>query len=319
MDGDNSKGLKRFKIKFVYLRDKFFKNYLPGSWFNLNKNINVLWVESLEEKNIPDSDFLIATSWHTAVHCNSYSQQKGKKIYFIQSLETWHGEYEDVIATWKMPFRRIVISKWLLEYAKSLGLESTLILNGFDFNKFGIDIFPENRNPLSIGMLFHINKIKGSKYGIHALSELKAEIPDLKVNLFGVSNRDENLPEWMDYIKNPDQEQLRSIYNNSSIFINPSIMEGFALTPAEAMICGCAVVVSDIGGHKDYSINEETALLFESENPDSLKNKINILIKDNNFRIKLAYSGKNYIKNYTWDKSFELFEKVILDLAENKK
>jgi glycosyltransferase involved in cell wall biosynthesis len=303
----------RLKRKLVFLKEKIMKGYSPDTWFKFNSQANVLWVESLDEKNIPDGDILIATSWHTARKGNYYSIQKGRKIYFIQSLETWHGKYEDVVSTWKMSYKKIVIAGWLLEFARSINENATLINNGFNFESFGKDIAPEERDPLSIGMLYHVMEVKGSKYGLEAFIELKKLFPDLKITLFGINERPFDLPEWIMYYENPDILTLRKLYNSMSIFVNPSIMEGFALTPAEALICGCAIVVSDIGGHKDYSINNETALLFESQNTDSLIEKLKLLLDDNDKRITLANKGNKYIRRFNWNDSFDKFEKIILE------
>ena len=49
------------------------------------------------------------------------------------------------------------------------------------------------------------------------------------------------------------------------------------MPPAEAMASGCAVVCSNIGGHLDYAINRETALLFEPENIEEIVEKIELL------------------------------------------
>ena len=304
----------RIKWKYIYYRDKILKKFKANSWFKFDSNINVHWVQSLDQKFIPEGDILVATSWHTAQIANEYSQNKGKKVYFIQSFETWHGSYEDVIATWKMPFKKIVIANWLLEIARKNNEEAKLIYNGFDFNSFGIDVLPQQRDPLSIGMLYHEMEIKGSRFGLEAFEKLKTEYPELEVNLFGVPEKSKHIPEWINYFQNPDQNLLRKIYNNSSIFVNPSKVEGFALTPAEAMICGCAVVVSDIAGHRDYSFNEKTALLFTSENVDSLIEKLRILLNDNDKRINLAKKGNEYINKFQWQDSIDKFEKLILEI-----
>lgn len=41
-------------------------------------------------------------------------------------------------------------------------------------------------------------------------------------------------------------EELMALYHHASVFVYPSLYEGFGIPPLEAMMCGCPVVVSDI-------------------------------------------------------------------------
>lgn len=41
-------------------------------------------------------------------------------------------------------------------------------------------------------------------------------------------------------------EELMVLYRHASVFVYPSLYEGFGIPPLEAMMCGCPVVVSDI-------------------------------------------------------------------------
>ena len=40
--------------------------------------------------------------------------------------------------------------------------------------------------------------------------------------------------------------QMTTLYTNATLFVSPSTMEGFGLTPVEAMICGVPTIVSKI-------------------------------------------------------------------------
>lgn len=41
-------------------------------------------------------------------------------------------------------------------------------------------------------------------------------------------------------------EELMALYRHASVFVYPSLYEGFGIPPLEAMVCGCPVIVSDI-------------------------------------------------------------------------
>jgi len=63
-----------------------------------------------------------------------------------------------------------------------------------------------------------------------------------------------------------DQDELRRKYEESSIFVYPSLSdfgEALGMAPLEAMACGCATVVSDLRCFDDYIRNGVTGLTFD--------------------------------------------------------
>jgi glycosyltransferase involved in cell wall biosynthesis len=303
--------LNNLKYKLSYIIRKISKSYRPDSWFKLDSRVNVLWIPSIKDEHIPGADVLIATAWRTAACGVSLSESKGKKFYFIQHFETWNGPEDEVIATWKMPFKKIVIAKWLKEIADSYNEESIYVPNAFDFSEFGMDTPPEKRDPYTVMMLYNDLKFKGSKFGIEAFKKVKEKAPALKVILFGVPERPEGLPEWFEYNQTPERKHLRALYNTAAVFISPSFAEGFPLPPAEAMVCGAALAASDIGGHREYAIDNDTAVMFEAGNADSIAEAVLKLLNDNDMRLKIAYRGNEYIKQFTWERAVKEFEEAI--------
>lgn len=74
-----------------------------------------------------------------------------------------------------------------------------------------------------------------------------------------------------------------------------------ALPPAEAMQCGAAVCLTQIGGHTDYGIHQQTALLSPPRKPEALAANILQLIENPQLRIQLAMNGHQYIQRFTWE------------------
>jgi glycosyltransferase involved in cell wall biosynthesis len=237
----------------------------------------------------------------------------GKKLYLIQHLETWLGSVEQVMATWKAPLEKIVIARWLEAVAHELGESCNYIPNGLDFTKFGCDLRPEDRSPMRTAMLFnHSLPWKGSADGLSALVSLKEKYPGLEAEFFGINERPSDLPDWIIYHKTPAQEELRRIYNRASIFLAPSHSEGWGLPPCEAMMCGAAVVATDIGGHREFCEDGNTALLVPAENPKAIAEAVEKLMNDSDLRLKMARSGHLSIQKFTWDAACDAFERVLL-------
>src|SRR5690349_19634552 len=82
------------------------KNHPLVPWFQVETGIKLGLVADLREPSIPDGDAIFATAYETAFPVANYSSKKGKKLYLIQSYETWNGEEHDVQASWKLPLHK---------------------------------------------------------------------------------------------------------------------------------------------------------------------------------------------------------------------
>lgn len=119
---------------------------------------------------------------------------------------------------------------------------------------------------------------------------MKTKIPQLHVNIFGFPSKPSNLPSWYSYYQQPNKKLHNEIYNTSAIYVGASYSEGFCLTPPEAMMCGCAVACTDIGGYKTVGIDGITALLSPVGDFPCMKqhsNQIFIFLRNINISSKI--------------------------------
>lgn len=303
--------LKRRAFYFL-LRVRVLLNSRP-KWQFIDPRVNMLYVSEPIARYIPDGDIIFATFWATAEYVREYPRNKGEKCYFLQHYEIWGGPKERVDATWKAPFHKVVISKWLWDIGSSLGAKNmTYIPNGIDHCHFKILKPIEARRPC-VSMMYSEILWKGAEDGLKALSLTKKKFPSLNAILFGIGKRSCNIPDWIEYYQDPSQKALsEEIYNGSSIYLCPSHAEGFALPPAEAMACGCAVVSADCGGIRDFAKNENTALLSPPMNPEGLAKNLIRLLEDEGLRVKIAKAGYERIQQFTWEHSADLLEQFII-------
>jgi glycosyltransferase involved in cell wall biosynthesis len=303
--------LDHVKNGIRYFQAVIGKNFRPDSWFSVDSNVNLICVPSLSERWVPNADVVIATAWHTAEWVTGYSAAKGIGFYLIQGLETWEGQEEKVYATWKGPLNKVVIAKWLLDVAKQLGQEAVYIPNGLSADEFQMDIAPEERDPKHIMMLFHEAKWKGSTDGVEALLMAQRKDPEIRVTLFGVPPRPAFLPERFDYYQQPERTLLRALYNQAALFVAPSLSEGWGLPSSEAMLCGAALVATDVGGHREFAFHEETALLSPIRDPTGLADNILRLVRDSTMRASIAHKGHRYVQQFTWERASDRLETVL--------
>ncbi len=281
-------------------------------WQTVEARVRMLYEPDLLAAHVPEGDAVFATAWETAEYVQEYPRSKGEKFYLIQHYETWAGPKERVDATWRAPLHKVVVARWLYKIGQDLGCDDLRhIPNGIDTAKFRL-LNPISGRPRQAAMLFSHLEWKGPADGLEALRIAKERHPDLRCMLFGTPRRPASIPDWIDYFRDPPQEELVSrIYNGSRLFICSSRSEGFALPPAEAMACGCAVVTTDCGGVRDYVGHEVSALVSPPRDPQALAHSIIHLLEDDSLRQRLAVAGHEHIQQFTWDRSANQLEEYI--------
>lgn len=296
------------------VRDRLFKPKVK--WQHLDAKVKMLHVPNLVMHWVPAGDVIFATAWQTAKPVLDLPDEKGTKFYLVQHYETWAGPKEMVDSTWRFPMHKVVVAKWLYETGLSLGCdpnEITRISPGIDQSIFKLGREIQNR-PARIAMMFSSQEWKGSSDGLKALEIAKSHVPTLKAILFGVAERPQSIPNWIEYWRDPPQAELvQKIYNSSSIYLAPSWTEGLGLPVAEAMACGCAVVSTDCGGVREYAEHGVNALLSLPHDAEALANNIVHLLNNDALRWQIAGVGHDRIKGFTWERSTNLMEKLMFE------
>lgn len=96
------------------------------------------------------------------------------------------------------------------------------------------------------------------------------------------------------------EEDLIVLYNVCKVFIFPSWHEGFGLPALEAMACGCPVIGSNTSSVPEVIGCAEA--LFDPHNDVAIANKLQQVLTNDDFRIKLQQHGLKQAKKFSWDK-----------------
>ena len=101
------------------------------------------------------------------------------------------------------------------------------------------------------------------------------------------------------------------MYNRAKVFALPSINEGVGLVALEAAVCGCNIVLTKLGGTKEYYPNELVRLV-DPYNVDEIGQAIVDSMNDNSkqpfLRDKIV---KNYNENMCIDLLINSYERVL--------
>jgi glycosyltransferase involved in cell wall biosynthesis/ADP-heptose:LPS heptosyltransferase len=95
--------------------------------------------------------------------------------------------------------------------------------------------------------------------------------------------------------------ELLTLYNTCSLFVFPSLYEGFGLPPLEAMACGAAVIASN-----STSIPEvigDSDALFDPTSSKQIASKMLRALTDLDFRSALIDRGKRRSQEFSWENS----------------
>jgi L-malate glycosyltransferase len=285
-------------------------------WHVIDPRVRLRHIPNSHARYVPQADVLFATGWPTVRSVLECPPDRGEKIYLIQGYEVYHASKNMVDAGWRAPLHKIVVAKWLLEIGQTLGCQDlTYIPNAIDHERYRM-IRPIANRSRQISMVFSKAPVKGCLDAFRALEIVREKYSDLKVVAFGASRGDTSIPRWIKYRQNPPQDVLvEQIYNQSSIFLSASLSEGFSLPPAEAAACGCAVVVTDSGGVREYVQNGVTGLLSPVNDPSRLAENLCALLGNEQLRVRLATAGHERVHEFNWDRSAALMEGYIRQMC----
>jgi glycosyltransferase involved in cell wall biosynthesis len=93
-------------------------------------------------------------------------------------------------------------------------------------------------------------------------------------------------------------QELRLLYSYASLFVFPSLYEGFGMPVLEAMACGAPTITSNTSALPEVA--GAAALLVDPSNPDQLAEAITRILTQEPLRQDLRARGFARVKEMTW-------------------
>lgn len=110
----------------------------------------------------------------------------------------------------------------------------------------------------------------------------------------------------------PDDE-LAAAYSGCSMFVYPSVSEGFGLPPLEAMACGAPVLTSNSSALPETV--GDAALLVDPLATDAIADGMIRILTDEALRARLVDSGAARARDLGWDavaaRTVEVYEEIV--------
>lgn len=294
----------------------------------------------LLNRRVRDADVTVATSWETAYAAARLPASAGETYYFVQHYEIWPvwndldcwrmaEKSEDppslamvdvvpddpylrrykarVDGSYELPLNLVITSDWEREVMNRLGQEPVgAVPYGVDSDLF----FPdgETDSPTLLA-LYRGSAEKGDREAIAAFERLHRERADIDYLMFGLEEGDE-IPEFVEFHRDPPQSALRQLYSRADILVYPSWVEGYGMPPMEAMACRTTVVSTDVGAVRDYS-PEDAVEFVPVRDVDSIVRSVETLLDDPETLAEKQERCYREIQQYTWDATAEAFEAAL--------
>jgi len=106
--------------------------------------------------------------------------------------------------------------------------------------------------------------------------------------------------------------QLAACYRSSTLFVFPSLYEGFGLPALEAMAQGVPIACSSAGSLPE--VCGDAAFYFDPRSVDEMTGAIERLLADTGLRRKLGAAGVERAKDFSWtrtaERTVEIYEQV---------
>jgi glycosyltransferase involved in cell wall biosynthesis len=111
---------------------------------------------------------------------------------------------------------------------------------------------------------------------------------------------DEGTLRFLGYASDEDLPQLMNL---ATVFVFPSLSEGFGFPAVEAMRCGTCVLAGRAGSLPE--LVQDGGMLVDPTDVDELRNGLEHLLQNADVRTRLSVRGRVLAEAYTWERAAE--------------
>jgi len=183
-------------------------------------------------------------------------------------------------------------------------------------NRYGID-----ENEVVLIFVGHMFKTKGLDFVMDAISRIeKIKLfvvgEDFNINVYKKNAIKAGIQNRVIFVGNI-LKGIEDFYTASDIFLLPSASEGFPLTSLEAAASGLPLIVTKVGGLKEFVIDRFNGF-FVARNSEEIEERIKVLVNDENLRKQIGKNARKTAEKYSWDevakKTLQVYKDVIKDI-----
>lgn len=111
-------------------------------------------------------------------------------------------------------------------------------------------------------------------------------------------------------------KELQEIYNRASLFIFPSLYEGFGIPILEGFASKVPVLLTNTSCFPE--IAQDAAAYFEPNNINDFQDKVNLILNSNDYSNNLIAKGVKRLEDFSWEKTSKETYELYKELIKNK-
>ncbi len=213
---------------------------------------------------------------------------------------------------------RISVSKYMQRELEEQGIDSHVVYNGIDPEFFRPDV--AETVDKKILFLSRLEPHKGVHFIIDAFKRIKREIPDATLDIAGSGANKEYYEQLLQ--KSKDVEGIHflgkvpdillpKLYASASLFVLPTLWEGFGMPFMEAQACGTPCVGFDLCSIPEVVQHGKTGLLVPPKDIDALSEACIEILSSKKKQETLSKNAYRWSRKFTWDKITDRFISLV--------
>ena len=226
----------------------------------------------------------------------------------------------------------LATKKTLLKSASWLINEKiNVVHHGIDYEKYSAantkDIRTEfglSPQDLIIGFVGRLGVQKGVKYMLEGFRSIAEKFGNLHLIIVGTGEQESLIKEFAEKFNLENKihllgfrKDIPDVMRTFSIFLLPSLWEGFGIVLIEAMAAGKPIVATNTSSIPEIVEDGRNGILVQPENAEAISVALEKLISDPELRIKFGKEGEKVVReNFTTERMINDYEKIFYELKK---
>jgi glycosyltransferase involved in cell wall biosynthesis len=157
---------------------------------------------------------------------------------------------------------------------------------------------------------------KGQIYLVHAWHKLKQDLKfSGRLVMVGRGTR-----YWVPFgvFSSEYLDDISKVYNDCSVYVQPSVTEGFGIPVLEAMAHGRPVIVTEGAGSYELIEDGKEGFVVPIRQPEVIKEKIEYFYDNPDEVKRMGKNARVKAEKYSWEKIEEEYQKLIKSVLTDK-